>query len=109
MGKWIFRIVLFIAAVGLVVWFMRRNRANSRRDRDLVGCTGLVETAMNPGERGRVRLKDKSGQSVILPAKLDDGYPFAVDRGTEIVVVENARSDTPIVVSVAELPGSDEG
>ena len=98
-----------LAAIGLVVWFMRRRGASPRRDRDLIGCTGLVETAMQPGERGRVRVKDKAGQSVILPAKLDDSYPYEVGRGTEIVVVENARSGSPIVVSVAELPGSDDG
>ncbi len=63
---------------------------------------------MEPGQLGRVRVKDKSGQSVILPARLDESYPFEVGNGTEIVVIENARSNAPIVVSVPELPGTED-
>ena len=107
MGKWIFRIVAFLAVVALIRWFLRRNRAVVRRDRDLIGCMGKVETAMSPGGKGRVRVKDKDGQFVILPALLDERVAFEVGSGTEIVVIENARPHTPIVVSIPNLPGSD--
>ena len=107
MGKWIFRIVALLAAIALIRWFLRRNRAANRRDRNLIGCTGKVETAMAPGGRGRVRVKDKDGQFVILPATLDENVAYDVGSGTEIVVIENARNDAPIIVSIPDLPGSD--
>ena len=107
MGKWIFRIVALLAAIALIRWFLKRNRTMNRRDRNLIGCTGKVETVMKPGGKGRVRVKDKDGQFVILPATLDENVAFDVGTGTEIVVIENARSDVPIVVSIPDLPGSE--
>ena len=107
MGKWIFRIVAFLAVIFLIRWFLKRQGTVNRRDRDLVGCEGKVETTMIPGGKGRVRVRDKDGQYVILPALLDENVAFEVGTGTEIVVIENARGTSPIVVSISDLPGGD--
>lgn len=101
--------MLIMAIAGAIValfWLFRRKGGVQGGDRDLMGCIGIAEGRMEPGAVGRVRITDKSGNVVILPARLDESLPFEVERGTEIVVIENAKGDGPAVVSPAELPGS---
>ena len=106
MGKLLVNFGIFMAVVVVVAWIFRRF---SSRDlsggRDLVGCTGVMQTSIQPGQLGRVRVEDREGQVIIMPAVLEAMYPFVVDAGTEIVVIQNAMGKTPIIVTVPCLPG----
>jgi membrane protein implicated in regulation of membrane protease activity len=106
MGKLLLKFGIFLAVAVVVAWIFRRfSRRDASGGRDLVGCTGVMQTSIEPGQLGRVRVEDRDGQVIILPAVLEAMYPFVVDAGTEIVVIQNAVADKPIIVTVPCLPG----
>ena len=105
------RILLFAfiaAAILGLIWLIRRSGSEKNGGKDLKGCLGVAEDAIEPGNVGRVRIVDKEDNPVILPALLDETVPSPVDKGTKLVVISDGQDKKPPVVSLVDLPGDNE-
>ena len=105
------RILLFAfiaAAILGLIWLIRRSGSGKNGGKDLKGCLGVAEDAIEPGNVGRVRVVDKEGNPVILPALLDEAVPSPVDKGTKLVVISDAQDKQPPVVSLVDLSGEND-
>jgi hypothetical protein len=112
MTMWTILLLAAVAGVG-VWWWQRRRAALEKKDADLaglqvldlIGCTGAVASdGLDAAGGGRIRLVDKAGEVRLLPARLVDAER-SLERGQEVLVIENPRGDGPVTVVPNDLPG----